>query len=108
MARLDSSTQVRSRSPSAPLCRRSRRRWASQASTLSKPPSAQVYQTALRQVARMLEVVRDSLPDEEHRRAWLTRPRADMEDASPLDVVLAGEAGAVVSQLEGAQLGIFG
>lgn len=77
-------------------------------SDIEQKPSGETYQTALRPVARMLELVRDSLPDEEPRRAWLARPRADMEDASPRDVVLAGEVGALISLLEGAQLGIFG
>ena len=75
---------------------------------VGRTPSAEQHQSALRPVARMLELVHDSLPEEEPRRAWLHRPRADMDDASPVDVVLAGEVGAVISLLEGAQLGIFG
>lgn len=73
-----------------------------------RAPDAPAYQAALRPVARMLEMVHDSLPQEEVRRAWLNRPRADLEDASPLEVVLAGEVGAIISLLEGVQLGIGG
>lgn len=75
-------------------------------SAVHRAPSAPAYQAALRPVARMLEMVHDSLPEEATRRAWLNRPRADLEDASPIEVVLSGEVGAVVSLLEGAQLGV--
>lgn len=78
------------------------------ATDVEHTPSAEEHQAALRPVARMLELLHDSLPDDAPRRAWLTRPRADMEDAPPLAVVLAGEVGALISLLEGAQLGNLG
>ena len=77
-------------------------------SAVQRTPSAPKYQRALRPVARVLEMIHTSLPDERVRRAWLNRPRADLENESPLEVILAGEAGAVVSLLEGAQLGLGG
>ncbi|WP_337171538.1 hypothetical protein [Gemmatimonas aurantiaca] len=75
-------------------------------SAVHRAPSAQPYQRALQPVARVLEMLHDSLPDDGVRRAWLNRPRGDLEGASPLAVIMAGEVDAVVSLLEGAQLGL--
>ena len=62
-------------------------------------------QPRLAPVARVLEMLHDSLQSPTSVRAWLNRPRADLEGATPLHVILADETEALVSMLEGAQLG---
>ena len=71
-----------------------------------RAPDAPAYQAALRPVARILEMLRDTYQHPEYVRAWLNQPRADLEGDSPLAVILEGEVDAVVSLLEGVQLGI--
>lgn len=65
-------------------------------------------QQPLAPVARVLEMLFDSFQSPALVRAWLQRPRADMEGDTPIRVILANETGALVSLLEGAQLGIVG
>jgi hypothetical protein len=71
-----------------------------------RAPDAPAYQAALRPVARILEMLHDAFRTPAHIRAWLNKPRADLEGDSPLSVILAGEGSAVVSLLEGVQLGV--
>ncbi|HEU4881115.1 MAG TPA: MbcA/ParS/Xre antitoxin family protein [Longimicrobium sp.] len=59
-------------------------------------------------IARVLEMAESVFGDRESARTWLNRPIPELEDQSPLGVILAGEAGAVETLLENARGGIPG
>ncbi len=57
---------------------------------------------------RILELAEHALGDEAAARAWLHRQLPELENETPLAVILAGEAGAVEVLLENARSGIPG
>jgi hypothetical protein len=76
--------------------------------TAYKTPDAPALQPKLAPIARVLEMLHGSFQSPESVRAWLNTPRRDLEGDTPLQVILADETEAVVSLLEGAQLGVGG
>jgi DNA-binding NarL/FixJ family response regulator len=74
--------------------------------TVHKTPASESAQVALRRLKRTLELLTDTLKDEARIRAWLHTPRPELENASPLETILAGDGGAVLSMLEGSLLGV--
>jgi|GEM_PF-1591629 len=75
---------------------------------LHKTPDAPRVQERLRTVVRVLEMTDAAFGNREQVRMWLHRPLAELENDSPLAVILAGEAGAVETLLENARSGIPG
>lgn len=64
--------------------------------------------TSIAPILRILEVAESALGDGESVRTWLNRPVPELEDESPLAVILAGEAGAVATLLDNVRGGIPG
>lgn len=75
---------------------------------LHKTPDAPRVQAWLHPVVRVLELADAAFGSEERVRMWLNRPLHELEDESPLSVILEGEAGAVETLLENARSGIPG
>jgi hypothetical protein len=76
--------------------------------TLHKTPDAPRVQGWLRPLMRVLELADSAFGNHERVRMWLNRPLYELEDESPLAVLLAGEAGAVETLLDNARSGIPG
>lgn len=75
---------------------------------LHKTPDAPRVQAWLRPVLRVLELADATFGSEQRVRMWLNRPLYELENESPLAVLLAGEAGAVETLLANARSGIPG
>lgn len=73
-----------------------------------KTPDAARLQEAIAPIARVLELADAAFGNREAVRMWLNRPLYELENDSPLAVMLAGEAGAVETLLENARAGIPG
>jgi len=77
---------------------------------LHKTPDSARAQAALRPVVRVLELANRAFGRTDRAgemvRRWLNRPLHELEDESPLAVILAGEADSVESLLENALTGI--
>jgi Protein of unknown function (DUF2384) len=73
-----------------------------------KTPDASRLQEAIAPIARVLELADAAFGSREAVRMWLNRPLYELENDSPLSVILAGEAGAVETLLENARAGIPG
>lgn len=75
---------------------------------LHKTPDSARVQPWLQPVVHTLELANRAFGSPEQVRIWLNRPLAELEGDSPLQVMLAGEAGAVETLLENALTGIPG
>jgi hypothetical protein len=76
-------------------------------STLNKTPDAPAAQGALRPIKHALEILAEVTADNHAEiRAWMQTPHPDLGGASPLQVILAGQATAVEGMLAGALAGI--
>jgi len=73
-----------------------------------KTPDAVRIQQPLAPFARILELAEGAFGAPEPVRMWLNRPLYELENDSPLAVMLAGEAGAVETLLANARAGIPG
>lgn len=73
-----------------------------------KTPDAARIQRPLAPFARILELAEEAFETPEAVRMWLNRPLYELENDSPLAVMLAGEAGAVETLLANARAGIPG
>jgi Protein of unknown function (DUF2384) len=73
-----------------------------------KTPDAPRVQAPLAPIARVLELAAALLNSREAVRMWLNRPLRELAGESPLEVILAGEAGAVETLLANARAGIPG
>lgn len=71
-----------------------------------KNPDSERVQDALAPIVRVLELAAIALGGRSSVLRWLNRPVHELEDESPLAVILAGEAGAVATLLENARAGI--
>lgn len=69
-------------------------------------PSAATYQVALRRVKRSLELLHEFFGKDEAIRIWLNTPHPDLEGATALETILAGDANAVLLILENAWNGV--
>ncbi len=76
--------------------------------SVHKTPDAARGQEPLTGISRVLELAVAALGSREAVRMWLNRRLRELEDESPLQVILAGEAGAVETLLYNAQAGIPG
>lgn len=76
--------------------------------SVHKTPDAPRGQEPLTPVARVLELAAAVLGSREAVRMWLNRRLRELENESPLQVILAGEAGAVETLLYNARSGIPG
>ena len=72
------------------------------------PAAAPRGQEPLTPVARVLELAAAALGSREAVRMWLNRRLRELDDESPLQVILAGEAAAVETLLHNARAGIPG
>lgn len=73
---------------------------------LHKTPDSVRLQEQLRPMVRVLELANRAFGNAEQVRKWLNRPLHELEDESPLAVILAGEAAAVETLLVNALTGI--
>lgn len=73
---------------------------------LHKTPDSPRAQPWLQPVVRILEQLDAVFGSRERARIWLHRPLRELEDESPLQVILAGEAGAVETLLHNARAGL--
>jgi CheY-like chemotaxis protein len=71
-----------------------------------KTPSAEGLQKRLRPIKRSLELVSDLARKRPDVLAWLNNPHPDLGGKAPMDILLRGRAGAVVTLLENAFAGI--
>ncbi len=76
--------------------------------SVHKTPDAARGQEPLMRIARVLELAAAALGSRESVRMWLNRRLRELEDETPLQVMLAGEAGAVETLLFNARAGIPG
>jgi uncharacterized protein (DUF2384 family) len=73
-----------------------------------KTPDAVSLQAPIAPIVRILELADQAFGSREAVLMWLTRPLYELEDESPLAVILAGEGGAVETLLENVRAGIPG
>jgi hypothetical protein len=73
---------------------------------IHKTPDSPRVQVKLRPVVRVLELANRAFGNAEQVRKWLNRPLHELEDESPLAVILAGEADAVETLLVNALTGV--
>jgi hypothetical protein len=67
-----------------------------------KTPDASSLQVGLGPIKRSLELIASVTRDDNEARAWLNSPHPDLENATPLQMILRGKADAVVTLLENA------
>lgn len=75
-------------------------------STIHKTPSAPMLQPALRSIKRSLVILEQVLGDRASALAWLNSEHPMLDQQTPMDVVLAGDAEIVERLLERALEGI--
>lgn len=73
-----------------------------------KTPDAVRLQEPIAPIVRVLELADAAFGDRDAVRMWMNRPLYELENDSPLAVILAGEAGAVETLLRNARDGIPG
>lgn len=71
-----------------------------------KTPAAPSLQEGLAPIKRSLEILSELISDPADIRAWLNSPHPDLEDRTPIQVILEGHAGALRTILENAISGI--
>lgn len=74
--------------------------------TVHKTPAAPSLQKGLRPIKRAIELVSGLTRDPADARAWMNNPHPDLGRRTPLDVILKGQADALVTLLENALTGI--
>jgi uncharacterized protein (DUF2384 family) len=74
--------------------------------SVHKTPDAENIQKALAPIKRSLELVSRVTRDEKEARVWLNNPHPDLDNQTPLQVILEGNADAVITLLENAISGI--
>ncbi len=74
--------------------------------TVHKTPDAPSLQPALGPIKRAIEIVTQATRAQADARAWLNNPHPDLGGKTPLEVMLSGQADAVVTLLENALAGI--
>jgi CheY-like chemotaxis protein len=74
--------------------------------TLYKTPDGVNLQKGLGPIKRSLELIAQATRDRSEARAWLNNPHPHLGGRLPMDVILAGQAGAVVTMLENALVGL--
>jgi len=73
---------------------------------LHKTPSAPGLQEKLRPIKQGIDLVSRITLSKSDARAWLNNPHPDLGGSTPMEVILEGEAGAVVTLLDNALSGI--
>ena len=76
--------------------------------TVHKTPDAVGLQPALGPIKRSLGLVSRVTRNRREARAWLNSPHPDLEEQTPIEVILRGRADAVVTLLENAIAGLPG
>ena len=71
-----------------------------------KTPDAASLQTDLGPIKRSLELISRATRDKREARAWLNNPHPDLGGKTPMEVILAGHADAIVTMLDNAISGI--
>lgn len=74
--------------------------------SVHKTPDAATIQRRLAPFKRILELISRVTRNRREARAWLNNPHPDLGDRTPIDVMLTGHAGAVVTLLENAIAGL--
>jgi len=74
--------------------------------TVYKTPAALALQKGLRPIKRCLELISEVTPNLADTRAWLNNAHPDLGGLTPMEVILRGRAGAIVTLLENALAGI--
>ena len=73
---------------------------------LHKTPSAPGLQEKLRPIKESIDLVSRITVSKSDARAWLNNPHPDLGGSTPMEVILEGKAGAVVTMLSNAMEGI--
>jgi DNA-binding response OmpR family regulator len=73
--------------------------------TVHKTPTSERLQPKLCRLKRILEILTSHLASREEVLAWLNSPHPDLDEETPLGLMLSGEDEAVRTLLENAQLG---
>jgi len=73
---------------------------------LHKTPSAPGLQEKLRPIKESIDLVSSITISKSDARAWLNNPHPDLGGSTPMEVILEGQAGAVVTLLDNALSGI--
>jgi hypothetical protein len=73
---------------------------------IHRSPSAEALQASLQPVKRSLEILREFFHKRETVRVWLNTPHPDLNGDTALDVILTGNANAVLGILENAAAGV--
>ncbi|MFI5095060.1 MAG: response regulator [Candidatus Acidiferrum sp.] len=71
-----------------------------------KTPFAPNLQESLRPIKRSIDLISAAALSPEDARAWLNSAHPDLDERAPIDVILAGDADAVVTLLSNAMAGI--
>jgi hypothetical protein len=71
-----------------------------------KTPFASNLQESLRPIKRSIELISGAALSPEDARAWLNSAHPDLDERAPIDVILSGDAEAVVTLLSNAMAGI--
>jgi hypothetical protein len=74
--------------------------------TVHKTPDASSLQKGLGPIKRSLALLSRATRNRRDARAWLNSPHPDLEEKTPLEVMLSGHADAVVTLLENAIAGL--
>jgi uncharacterized protein (DUF2384 family) len=74
--------------------------------SVHKTPDAPSLQEALGPIKRCLALLARATRNQREARAWLNTPHPDLDEKTPLAVILAGHADAVVTLLENALAGL--
>ena len=76
--------------------------------TVYKTPGGPSLQKGLHPIKRSVELVSRATRNQSEARAWLNNPHPHLGGRAPIDIILSGRAGAVVTMLENALSGIPG
>lgn len=74
--------------------------------TVYKTPAAPALQQKLRPIKRSLELISGVTRERADARAWLNNAHPDLGGRTPMDIILDGRAGAIVTMLHNAFAGI--
>jgi len=74
--------------------------------TVYKTPAAPALQKNLRPIKRSLELISGVTRNRADALAWLNNAHPDLGGQTPMDIILGGRAGAIVTMLENAFAGI--
>jgi hypothetical protein len=73
---------------------------------IHKTPAARRLQEALRPIKRSLDLISSATRNLADAKAWLNNPHPDLGERTPLELILSGKSGAIVTLLENLRAGV--